>query len=226
MANINIIELKKREEFGTTKSRELRNKSFVPGVIYGDNIESRHFYIEERFVPKIKKASDKTGLFDVQIEGEEKPVKAIIQKIEKHPVTGRFQHIDLYQARMDRKLHTEVDLVFSGESFAVQNLGGILVKQHDKIPVECLPQDLIHSIEVPIEKLAKFGDAIKVKDLDIPEGIETRLDPEDIVIAVSEPRSEKELEDLQAEVSADVNAVEVTTEKKEEPQEGAEKAEA
>ncbi len=211
-----IVELKKREEFGKQNARKLRNSLFVPGVVYGDNIETRHFCVEKRQIQNLKKAAEKTGLFDIQIEGEGSPVKAIIQKIQKDPVSGKYIHIDLYQVRMDRKLHTEIEIEFIGESPAVENLGGILVKQYDKLPIECLPADFIHNIQVSIEGLANFQDVIKVKDLNIPQGVQTHLDPEEIIASIAEPRSEKELEELEGEVKADVSGIEVESEKKEE----------
>lgn len=215
----NIIELKKRENFGKVGARRLRGELLVPGVVYGDQIPSRHFSIENRKIVSLKKAAEKTGLFDIQIEGDDAPVKAIIQKIQKDPVTEKCLHIDLYQVRMDRKLHTEIEILLTGESSAVENLGGVLVKQHDKLPIECLPGDLIHNIEVPIDGLVNFGDVIRVKDLNLPKEIHTHLEEDEIIVSVTEPRSEKELADLEGEVKAEVENIEVTTEKKEEGKE-------
>jgi len=217
-----VIELKKRESSGTTKARALRREEFVPGVIYGDHIDNRLFCIEARLVPKFKKAASITGLIDIKIEGDKEPVKAIIQKIDLEPVKGTPEHIDLYQVRMDQKLHTEAILEFIGVSSAVRDFGGILVKQHGRLPIECLPKNIIHHLEVPIDSLKTFQDVIRIKDINLPEGVLTHLDPEEIIASISEPRSEKELEELSGEVKADVSAVEVTGEKK--PEEGAEAA--
>jgi len=217
----NIVELKAREGLGKINSRKLRKDSLIPGVIYGDKIKNRHFIISSNEIIALKKLARETGLLDVKVDKEE-PVKAIIQNIQTDAVTSRFKHIDLYQVRMDKKLHTEVSLEFTGESKAVQDLAGILVKQYDKLPVECLPKDIIQKLDVPIDSLNTFEDVIRVQDLNLPEGVETHLNSREIVASVSEPRTEEELEELEGDVKSDVGDIEVTGEKPEEGEEGEE----
>ncbi|MBU2576070.1 50S ribosomal protein L25 [Patescibacteria group bacterium] len=212
----NVFELRAREEFGKQKAKKIRKGSLIPGVIYGDKIKNRHFTIDPRQIDKMRKHSEGEALIDVKIGSEKEPVKVIIQAIQKDSVKGVYEHIDLYQVRMDKKLHTDIHLEFIGESKAVEDLSGSLVKQYDKLPIECLPKDLINVLEVSIDNLDTFDDVIRVKDLNLPEGVETHLDSEEIVASVAEPRTEEELEDLEAEVKADVDEIEVTGEKKKE----------
>ncbi|MDP3995402.1 MAG: 50S ribosomal protein L25 [Patescibacteria group bacterium] len=216
------IALHERSPKGTTQARSLRKESLIPGVLYGDHIESRHFSIAEREIQKLRRAEgSSTGLIDVQLQGESAPVKAIVQDIQSHPVSGKYEHIDLYQVRMDKKLHTEVHLAFTGESSAVKDLGGILVKQHAELPIECLPGDLVSHIDVPIDSLKTFEDVIRIKDISLPQGVATSLPEDEIVAAVSEPRSEEDLKaDLESEIK-EGEGPEVLTEKKAEEGEAA-----
>ena len=216
-----IIELQKREAKGTIAAKELRNKSLVPGVIYGDQIEARHFSVEANKLLKLFKTHGMSTLFDVKVGDEKEGVKVIIQDIQKDPVTDQFKHVDLYQVRMDKKLHTEVHLEFTGEALSVKDLGGTLVKQIDKLPIECLPANLIHELEVPIDTLKTFEDSINVSDLNLPEGVETDLDSTSRVASVSAPRTEEEMAELEEEVKTDVEGIEVEGEKKVEGEEGA-----
>ena len=48
------------------------------------------------------------------------------------------------------KIIVEVELEFTGSSRAVKDFNGILIHELDKIEVECLPQDLIRSVEVDL----------------------------------------------------------------------------
>ena len=216
------IILKKREGTGSHLSARSRRTGDVPGVIYGEGVASRNFSIPEAAVNKILKHGGSSSLFDVQWEGESNGVKAILHDLQKDPVSGRPVHVDLYQVRMDKVLHTEIPLHFTGISPAVKDLGGTLVKQITELEIECLPGDLIQSVEVSIETLKTFEDHIKVKDLKLPSSIKTKLDPETIVLSVFAPRSEAELAALSGEVKADVSAIEVLTEKKKEGEEGEE----
>jgi large subunit ribosomal protein L25 len=122
---------------------------------------------------------------------------------------------------MDEKIKTEVELVFVGDSPAVKELSGVLVKNMDKVEIECLPADLPSSIEVDISPMKTFDDYIYVKDLKIGKGVEIELDLETVVALVSPPRSEEELKGLEEKVESDVTTVEGMV--KEEPAEAGEK---
>ncbi|MBI2637057.1 MAG: hypothetical protein HYW81_02595, partial [Parcubacteria group bacterium] len=99
-------------------------------------------------------------------------------------------------------------------------LGGVLVKQHAMLPIECLPADLVNHVAVPVGSLKTFDDAIRVRDLALPPGVVTHLPGDEIIASVAEPRSERELSELSSEVAAG-EGPEVLTEKKEEAPEAA-----
>ncbi|MEK7125442.1 MAG: 50S ribosomal protein L25 [Patescibacteria group bacterium] len=214
------IEIQTREKFGKGESRRARRSGLVPGVIYGEGIASRHFTVPEVAVKKLLRSEGKSNLFDVQIAGEDKAVKAIVQDWQNHAVSGRPEHIDLYQVRMDKVLHTKIALHFVGVSSAVKDLGGTLIKQADSLAIECLPGDLINHAEISIAPLKTFIDHVRVKDLVLPAGIKVLLDSEAILANVAAPRTDAEMEALKGEVKADVSAIEVLTEKKKEGEEG------
>src|SRR3989344_2399249 len=141
------------------------------------------------------------NLADLSIDKKE-PVKVLIHDIQYHPVRGDVVHIDFYQVNMKEKITPHIALEFIGEAPAVEQLSGTLVKNMDELEVECLPGDLVHAIEVDISVLNTFDDAILVKDIALPKGLEGQDDPEATVVFVEAPRSEAELEaDLAAPVS-------------------------
>ncbi|MDP1709534.1 MAG: 50S ribosomal protein L25 [Candidatus Komeilibacteria bacterium] len=214
------IVLKKRETTSKGVTRRTRRAGEVPGVIYGEAVASRHFSLAESAVKKLLQSEGKSGLFDVQFEGDSKSIKAILHDWQNDEISGRPRHIDLYQVRMDKVLHTEIPIHFIGVSSAVKDLGGTLIKQANALPIECLPGDLVHNVEVSIEPLKTFNDFIRVKDLVLPAAIKVLLEPDTIIANVFAPRTDAEMESLKGEVKADVAAVEVITEKKEETAEG------
>jgi len=215
-----VIELQAREQTGAANTHALRRGKKIPGVVYGDQIPTRHFAIEESKINQLLQHGHGSKLLDVHLAGEDKPVKVIVQHTQQHPVSGSYQHVDLYQVRADRELHTEIPMEFTGIAPAVKNLGGTFMRQADHLPIICLPDKLIDSIEVPIGVLATFEDLIRVKDLQLPEGVRTELDLQQIVASVAQPRTEEELAKLNEEVTEDVASVEVTAEKKEEDEAG------
>ena len=97
----------------------------------------------------------------------------------------------------------------------------MLVKNSESVDVKCLPTALPEQIDVDLGGLKTFDDMIYVKDIKVPEGVEIVNGPDEVVVMVSEPRSEQEIEDLSAEVETDVTKVEGVEDKaKEEEVEG------
>jgi len=203
-----LITLNARKETGTTSAKAARAAGSVPGVIYGDHVESRHVTFSTEALKQLARIESGT-LFDVQIEGEKEPVKVILHEQSHHPVTDKLEHIDLYQVRMDRELHTEIPIVFEGVAPAVKDLGGTLVRAYDHLPITCLPGDLVHNVVADVSTLKTFDDSIRVKDLGLPETVRTSLNEQDMVANVTPPRTEEELASLNEETKEDLESVEV-----------------
>jgi len=115
--------------------------------------------------------SGQSSLVDVYI-GEENPVKAIINDVARDPLSGNVIHADFYELDMNKKLKIDVELNFIGESPAVKEKGAELIKNLDRIEVECLPKDLVPEIDVDISSLQEIGDHIFTKDIILPTGLE------------------------------------------------------
>lgn len=199
-------------------SKQLRAKRIVPAVLYGKKREALSLEVPLNIFTKIWHEVGESTVIDVAIDGGE-TVKVIIQDVQLDPLTNVVRHIDLHQIDMHEEIETDIPLNFTGESLAVKNLGGVLVRTIDHLEVKALPGDLVHDIPVPLEALETFDDMIRVKDLTVPPKITVMTDPEEVVAKVAAPRSEAELKALEAEVSENVEAVEAV-EKKEKEEEG------
>jgi large subunit ribosomal protein L25 len=213
------LSAKKRVERGR-KTKKGKLEGLMPAVVYGKNVPTESLWVNVLdFRRLIKKAGEST-LIDLDIEGKDHR-NVIIYEMQRDPVRDQFIHVDFFQVKMDEKIKTEVELVFVGESPAVKELSGVLVKNMDKVEIECLPADLPSSIEVDISPMKTFDDYIYVKDLKIGKGVEIELDLETVVALVSPPRSEEELKGLEEKVESDVTTVEGMV--KEEPEKKDEK---
>lgn len=211
-----ILDTKSRE-FTGKKVEMLRGQNLIPAVVYGKDVRPQNLALEYLPFERVFREAGESSLIDLKINDSE-PVKVLIHGIQKDPVSGKFIHIDFWQVKMTEKITAEIELKFVGESPAVKGLGGILVKSLDKIKVECLPQDLIHEIEVDISPLKAFEDLIHIKDLKFPSGIKVLDNPNEAIVIVSPPRSEEEIKELEAKPEEKIEEVEVV-EKKEEKEE-------
>jgi len=206
------------------EARELKEKKEdkIPAVLYGRGIKNENLWVDAKEFIKVFREVGESTLVDLQFGDEKRSV--LIHDVQRHPLTGDFLHIDFYQVRMDEKIETDVEIVFIGVAPAVKELGGTFVKSLDKLPIRCLPGDLISHIDADISSLATFEDHIYVKDLKIPEAIEVLIDEETVVALVTPPRSQAEMDKLDEEVEGDISQVE-GMEEKEEGEEGETKGE-
>ncbi len=181
------------------KAKKLRASGVVPAVIYGSGSKPLNLEISQRDFRQAFSVAGEARLIDVAIDGKD-PIKAVIKDIQRDAVKGNIIHADLYQVDMKNKIEIEIPLKFYGESKAVKNLGGTLVKNFESISAKSLPGDLIDYIEVDISVLDNFDDAIKVKDLNVPENIELLVPLDDLVAHVLEQEVEEEPEPEEKEI--------------------------
>jgi len=208
-----ILESKTRDVFGR-KTKKGREQGLIPAVVYGKGIENQPIWVTDLDFRRLIKKSGESTMISLSIDGKNNR-NVIIYDTQEDPIKNRFLHIDFFQVRMDEEIETEVELVFVGESPAVKEQGGVLIKNVDNVTVKCLPADLPGEIEVDISVLKTFENYIYIKDLKISDKVEIDLEPETVVALVSPPRSEAELESLEEKVEADVTKVEGVV--KEEP---------
>ncbi|MBI2552221.1 50S ribosomal protein L25 [Candidatus Uhrbacteria bacterium] len=180
-----------RRDTAGKKAPALRRAGVVPAVLYGHHVPSQNVQIEARAFEKVYKQAGESTLVDLQV-GDEAPVKVLIQEVAKHHLHLKPIHVDFYQVSMTEKLKVTIPLKFKGESAAIKELGGVLVKNLQELQAECLPQDLVHEIEVDIAPLRTFEDTIAVKDLKIPSGITVLTRAEEKVVLAQPPRVEEE----------------------------------
>jgi large subunit ribosomal protein L25 len=195
------------------KVQGLREKKLIPAVTYGHGVKNQNLSLEYLPFEKVYKEGGESTLIDLIID-DQKPLKVLVQEVQRDPLTDAIVHVDLRQVKMTEKITIEVLLKFIGEPKAVKELGGVLVKSLDKIKVRCLPQDMAHEIEVDISSLNTFDDIIYVKDLNIPAGLELLENANEPVINVMPPRSEEELKALEEKVEEKVGEVKTVAEEK------------
>ena len=200
------LEAKSRSERGR-KVNKGRKDGLVPAVVYGHSVESTSLWVNALDLKRLLKVSGESTIIELKIDGKDDR-NVLIQEIQRGGVKDNFMHIDFFQVRMNEKIETEVELVFIGESAAVKEQGGILVRNIDKVTVKCLPADLPSHIDVDISIIKTFEDHIAIKDLKISEKVEVEIEPETVIALVTPPRTEEEIAGLSEKVEADVTKVE------------------
>lgn len=208
------IDAKIRELKGR-KTEELRREGMIPAVLYGPGIENKDLTVTGKEFANLFRQAGKSSLVGLRVENEAKNFMVLINDLSVDPVSGKTIHIDFYQPDLKKEIEADVPLVFVGESPAVKDLGGTLIKNFDEIAVKALPADLPREIKVDISVLKTFDDAIAVKDLTVAGKVELLKNPEEIVALAAE--AQKIDEELEKPIEEDVDSVaKVVKEKKEE----------
>jgi len=206
-----ILSARIRKTLGK-KVKILRKKGRLPAVIYGPEIKTAPLEIDEKQFEKVYKEAGESSLISLEIK--DKKALVLIHDVKRHPLTEKPIHVDFYQPRLEEEVEATVPIIFEGETPAIKNLGGTLVKNISEVEVKALPQNLPHEIRINIQDLKTFEDKILIKDLVIPEGVKILKDPQEIVVSISPP--ERVEEELVKPIEEKVEEVEKVEEKKEE----------
>lgn len=183
MKTLEIIGFK-RANLGKQQSKELRNESYVPGVLYGGK-EQVHFYTpaimfrELIYTPEVHEV-------DLNIEGTH--YRAILQDAQFHPVNEMLLHVDLLELQDDKEVKIDVPVKFVGVSPGVL-AGGKLVTKLRSIKIKALPANLPDYVEVNISDL-ELGKSIKVSKIQ-PENYEILTNSNAPIATVTIPRALK-----------------------------------
>lgn len=203
-------------------NQETRRQGSIPAVLYGYGLDNINIQIDSRSFAAVFNNAGYTSLINLTVQDgeQQKDHTVLIRDMQMHPLKNTVLHVDFYQPRLDQAITANVPLNFIGESPAVKDLGGVLVRTLDEVELEALPADLPHDIAVDIAVLTDFEKSIYIRDLVLPPKVKLHHEPEEIVALVQPPRTEEELEELEGEVKEDVESVEGVEDKVAEPAEG------
>lgn len=173
------------------KANQLRTLGFIPAVIYGPGVENHSVKVKESEFLKIFTKAGENHLIELSLDGE-KSFKVLTYGLEKDPIKNMIKHVDFLQVNMKEKVTVEIPLHYSGESKAVKELGGVLVKTADAVEVECLPDELVDHILIHLSDIKTMDDTIKMSDLKLPKGMVLTSATDETLVSVVEPVAEEE----------------------------------
>lgn len=194
------------------KSEKL-SAEYLPAVLYGKGVENASLKLKRIDFDKVFAEAGESNL--IVLDFGSGPVKVLVKDIQRDPIKHRIDHVDFYQVNMKEKINAEIPLHFIGESKAVRELGGLLMKEIDAVEVHCLPGDLVDHLDVDISILDDFDQAIKTSDLKLPAGLELVQHTDDTVVFVMKPKAEEEKPVETAEAKPAEGKAEATEGKKE-----------
>lgn len=167
------------------KASVTRNNGRIPAVLYGGD-HSSHFSTTIKDVKSLIYTPD-FKVAELQLDG--KTQRCIIKDVQYHPLTDSIMHIDFLAIDEGRKVKVEIPIRFKGVSPGVKG-GGKLLQSMRKVKIKVDPKNLVDQLFIDISNL-ELGSAVKVKDIELGEGIELMVNPNIPVAVVEVPRALK-----------------------------------
>lgn len=171
-------------------SHRLAYEGMIPAVLYGPDREAVSLAVNKHEFEMFTLAhGGGAGLVDLAIEGEKKPVAAIVREVQHDPVKGTIRHVDFLAVSAGKAIHAVIGLHLVNDPAGVKE-GGVLAINVHEINVEAKPGDLPEAIEVDVSAM-EIGDNIHISDVKAPKGVKILDDADEIVASVQAPRGEE-----------------------------------
>jgi len=177
-----------RETRGKGAARKLRRDKQVPAVFYGPHAAATMLSVNYSDLQSlIKSTTSENIILQLRIESDQgtETRSVILKELQADPIKPLYYHADFYEIAMDKELTLNIALHLVGSPPGVAK-GGILQPVKRDLQVSCLPGDMVESIEVDVSAL-EIGDAVHVKDIVLPKGIQSLEDEEETVAVVAAP---------------------------------------
>jgi large subunit ribosomal protein L25 len=187
-----------RTEFGKGGARRTRRAGQVPAVLYGHGDKPRHISLPAReFAHALRTDAGMNVLLRLELDGSSE--LALPKAIQRDPVRGDIEHVDLLLVSLGEKVRVDVAIHLVGEP----PRDAIVDQQLTTLSVEAEATTIPQGFDVDITGL-EVGSSIHARDVTLPAGVSLQADPEALVVHVlpapTAAQLEAELAAAQAEL--------------------------
>lgn len=202
-----------RTALGKNAAKSLSKDGLIPAVVYGPKQEALTISLPLSDFKRVLRSAGESSV--IELAGLGASMQVLIHDVDVDPVTSIPRHADFYALEKGAKVEVAIPLVFVGESDAVK-AGARLVKVMHELDISAESANLPQEIEIDLSVLVEVGDQIHVKDISLPKGVTTPVDPEEVVVLTQV--AEEEPEEV---ATLDMGAIEVEKKGKTEGEEEA-----
>jgi large subunit ribosomal protein L25 len=183
-----------RTEFGKGAARRIRRAHQIPAVMYGHGTDPVHITLPGHDTMMALKHAN--ALLSIELDG--KAHLALAKDVQRDPIKPVIDHVDLLVVRKGEKVTVDVQVHVTGEAAAET----VVTVEHQTVEVAAEATHIPETVEVSVEG-AEAGTQIHASDLQLPEGTTLLVDPESLVVNVTQAQSAEQLEAELAEAEAE-----------------------
>ncbi|AGX02104.1 MULTISPECIES: 50S ribosomal protein L25/general stress protein Ctc [Bacillaceae] len=184
-----VLQAKERKEFRNSNLTQLRNEGNIPGVVYGNKIESKAIYLNGPDFIKTIRETGRNAVFSLDVEGTKHDV--VLSDYQADPLKNEITHLDFRAVDMSQEITAEVRIELVGDAAGVKD-GGVLQQPVHELSVSAKPNDIPQSVEVNIADL-QVGESITAADIKAGRGFTINTDDETVIASILAPRQEEEI---------------------------------
>ena len=208
MTEVRKLEGEARDRVGKGTARAARRAGRIPAVIYGDKKDPVSITLDDHTIRMfLTKPGFMTTLWDIEI-GKDKH-RVLARDVQLDPVMDFPVHIDFLRVTDRTKITVEVPVHFINEEASPGlTSGGTLNVVRYSVELNVRAGNIPDSIEADVGSM-ELGDALKISDINLPDGATPTIDDRDFTIATiaapsalrSEADAEEEGEEGEAEAT-------------------------
>ena len=192
-----------RTEFGKGAARRIRRAHKVPAVLYGHGTAPIHISLPGHETLLALRTAN--ALLSIEVNGSSQ--LALPKQVQRDPLKHTIEHVDLVIVLRGEKVTVDVRVQVEGEAGPET----LIVVDHNSIPIEAEATNIPQQIVVSVEGLPA-GTQILARDLLLPSGSIVDLDPETLIVNVTNAPTVEALEAELAEAEAEAGIEPTVTE--------------
>ena len=186
---------------GSRPSGRLREEGQLPGVIYGKGIEPTPLHVDYAELREaLKGAAGLNTIFTLVVDGTENTV--IVRDIQRDAIKRTVAHADFLRVDDADKIKVTVPVTLTGRAAEVLDNGGIIEQKMHTLKILVDPKKVPNQIEVDVTNLS-LDSRIALGDIDLPDGVSTKVSDRITIAAPVVPRGLKSLEEEEEELEGE-----------------------
>ncbi|MDN5389717.1 MULTISPECIES: 50S ribosomal protein L25/general stress protein Ctc [Bacillus] len=185
-----ILKAEERTDSRRSSLRKIRQSGYVPGVIYGRNLENKSVALDSIELLKILRAEGKNTIINLDINGDQHSV--MVTELQTDPLKDSIVHADFKVVDMEAEMEATVPVNLTGEAEGIKQ-GGVLQQPLYELSVTAKPKNIPQTIEVDISSL-EVNDVLTVGDIPSKGDYSYNHEPDEVVASILPPQKQEEAE--------------------------------
>jgi large subunit ribosomal protein L25 len=173
------LQAESRTEFGKGAARRIRREHKVPAVLYGHGTDPVHVTLPGHETMMALKHGGANALLSIDLDGTTQ--LALPKQVQRHPVRGVLEHVDLLIVTKGEKVTVDVPVHVVGDAAPET----VVTLENATVSLEAEATHLPEFVEVSVEGV-EAGTQILAKDLKLSQGSALHGDEELLIVNVTQ----------------------------------------